>query len=396
MGLFDAFALEAGNLKHYIELTTKKIDDDFDVYQAKSVINGFLETSKGHIDGILLISLILEKLSEKILRDLEALESKSMEEQRSELRKLLLRKIPRLMHPDKNRDSPHITELFQHFYPSFTKAEEELTGDQMKKLAPLYSEERLQAVIEHIKAYEKGKKWWFMRSQAKEWEKLLVKIKEFEKKFSKQDLADLKKALEYKEKGLEVPHDLQMKYWYRSFQKYTEIIQSENEILEKYLYETVEKNGPKLYADKSWTKLQYLLEERQEGISVLNDFIKEPFRTKIKGNSDTQVETLGAAVFERLQQSQLHHMQKWAIPTVIGGLVLLTVLAFLKEKFQHPSKTNAPKKTYTNMYDGQDYESIGLDNVYKNRNTKGDLFYDQDADFDAIKGDYHHHRKKHQ
>jgi hypothetical protein len=278
----------------------------------------------------------------------------------------LLQKSFNLVHPDKNAQNleQKARKLMQEYEPRITKMKETLKSEsEVRSL--LLSENVYENIIQTVKDYEKEANRWFTPSLTKKWRTLRKKASHFAKGASKKDLADIREALKYKERGEEVPHSLKMHYWSRKHDDYTALVANEIELIDEYIYSIVSKKGPRLYDSQKWRSLQRHLEDRYEKLNELKNFVITP---------DTDAQANSA--FARFQESQMYNLQKTTYGA-IGGFLFLVVLAFLKQGISEFKKPNLDADQVYNV-DPNEFE---LGRRHRNRNRN-----DEDANYDYGRG----------
>jgi hypothetical protein len=308
---------------------------------------------------------------------LENIEKLNIIDQRKKLQ-LMMKKVGLLVHPDKNSKEQEklFTALFQQYTPWIDSVTNELQdaikNDHSRQKVALFTGEDYQRTIDLIKAYEReahGRLYWlFRKSESKIWEQIKAEFAKLKQK----EIELLKEISVHKEKKQEVPEELQRQYLKHMTDKY-ELLKLEIQLMEEYIHKKVTKGGKALYKNRAWGNFQNHMEQRVAA------------QAKAVKNIDT------GPLQKPMQEASYYSLRGSPISaayTVIGGLVFVAVLAFLKDMFI--TKSNASNRNdYINMYGD---ESSASDKIYKNSKTNRDRFYDRDQDFDDMQIDFH--RKK--
>lgn len=280
-------------------------------------------------------------LTNRVLKALDGLDELSPDEKRSKLA-YLYKLVWATIHPDKvhgEEKKEKAEEICKKHGEGLKEMSKKLSGATAKNNLVL-SDEKYLEIIKLMKLYEEESKSRFIPSfihtQTRSWRKLRAKASDFAEGVSKKDLADIQEVLEYKRNGKEVPKSFRMAYYKRKNAEYFDLITTELEIIDNYLYSMVTKGGSKLYKSIKWINLQKLLEERVEHLETIQTYVVGD-----APNGNTRL---------KHKESLMYYYQTTGLYSMIGFFVFLAVMTWLKERMIEYLKRNRPSK-YDDEFD---------------------------------------------
>ena len=158
----------------------------------------------------------------------------------------------------------------------------------------------------------------------------------------------VKNVLELKKKGKDASYDYQMTYLKKKYDEFIDLAWNEITKLDDYLYAKA-LNNAKIYRNPRWVELQRLLEDRYENLMSIAEHVNKRYDNgKSSGEYDTQL---------RPMEATKYITQKTAPPKIIGGILFLAVLAWLKHMAQnHRMRRLSSDQNY--RFQENDYDDL--------------------------------------